>query len=337
MPIDPSLPRKSLNLIDYESLATILSLLIISRGLELSGILNRISFKVLEFSKDSELKLLSITIILTAISSAIIMNDTAIFIFIPLILTISRIANVDLRKAVVLTAIAANVGSSLTPIGNPQNIIIWRNNHIQFWTFVRSMVPYTALWLFILLIFTWMISRGKSLEISMFPKVKVNKALMLTSVLLLIANVALAEEGYYYIGLILTLSVMAFVGREAILSVDAALLAIFALIFIDFKEIANLLPLKNLQLSAIETIFFSAFLSQIISNVPATVMLLSNVQWLPLAIGANIGGTGMIMGSLANFIALRLSGIDLRSFHRYSLLYFSLALLATIIIANLII
>ena len=69
----------------------------------------------------------------------------------------------------------------------------------------------------------------------------------------------------------------------------------------------------------------SAGLSQLISNVPATVIFLgSKPEWLPLALGVNLGGNGLVVGSLANIIAIRISGIRMSDFHRFSMPYFPL-------------
>lgn len=61
-------------------------------------------------------------ILVISLSSTVIMNDTAVLIFIPLVVATSELASVDTGRAVALSAIAANVGSALTPIGNPRTL-----------------------------------------------------------------------------------------------------------------------------------------------------------------------------------------------------------------------
>ena len=278
--------------------------------------------------------MLSVLILVVTISSAVIMNDTAMFVYVPLIFTISKIAKIDLPKAVVAIALAANIGSALTPIGNPQNIIVWRTYKLSIFEFVRSVSPYILLWITLLIAFIWIGSRNRSLEILPMPRVRINRGLMYISTLLLILNIILVEKDYSWVGLVIAISVLAIIGREALFSLDVALIAIFALIFIDFKEVSFLLSSYiKLEPSTIKIIILSAGLSQAISNVPATVMLASrNLPWFPLVIGVNLGGTGVIIGSLANFIAVRISGIGIGKFHRYSIPYFLVALLATLIV-----
>ncbi len=310
----------------------IVSLFVVSRGLELSGIFGRFANAIVRISGDSEFKLLSLLVLIVSLSSAVIMNDTAMFVFVPFVLTISKIAEIDLPKAVTSIALAANIGSALTPIGNPQNIIIWRTFKIPLSEFVRSMFPYVLLWMILLMFFVWIGSRRRKLKVSPMPRIKIKTGLMVCSALLLILNVALAERDLAYVGFLLTLLVMSLIGREALYSLDIALVAVFALIFVDFKEMSSLLfGYIRFERSATSVILLSAGLSQLISNVPATVMLVSQrFPWLPLAVGVNIGGTGIVIGSLANFIATRISGISLKEFHKYSLPYFLVALSLTL-------
>ncbi len=336
--IDHSLPKKSLELIDYESLAVIVSLFIVSRGLELSGFFGRVAPRIISISGGSETRLLILITLVVAASSAVIMNDTAMFIFVPLVLTMSRMADLDVAKTVTFVAIAANVGSSLTPIGNPQNIIIWRTYHVKFPWFIASMLPYVVIWLLVLALFVWVTSRGKKVEIAPIPKIRIKRSLLGTSIALLVADVVLAELGHPFVALFLTLVVMLIVGKEAVFSLDVALIAIFALIFIDFKELASLLSIGALvsQLSVADLAVLSALVSQVVSNVPATVMLVAvKPPWEPIAVGVNVGGTGFIIGSLANFIAVRLSGIDIKSFHKKSIPYFVVTTILSILILSL--
>jgi len=330
---DPSLLGRTIDFIDYESLAAIISLLLVSRGLELSGIFSRAAPKIVELSGSSDLKLLIFITILVAASSAVIMNDTAIFVFIPLILTISRITGISTAEMVTLTAISANIGSALTPIGNPQNIIIWRTYRISMSEFILKMLSYVMLWIVILFFFLWLNGGKKPISKLPLPKVKIKRRLFFTSLALLITNIMLIEKGYAVFAFIITMILMVFAGKESILSLDVALIAVFTLIFIDFKELAFLLSETSFPLNTtMGTFLLSAGLSQLISNVPTTVLFVSKVKWLPLALGVNLGGNGIISGSLANFIALRISGISLREFHKYSIPYFLIATIATLIV-----
>ncbi|WP_240921900.1 SLC13 family permease [Thermococcus sp. ES12] len=332
---DPTLPGRTPGRVDWRSLALITSLILVSKGLELSGVFTRLSIRLISLSGGSERKLMLLLIPIIALSSAVIMNDTAMLVFIPLVVITARLAGINTARAVTLSAIAANVGSALTPIGNPQNIIIWNAYGISFLGFVRAMLLPVGIWLAVLLLFTLTIREGP-VSIGRLPPVAVKRRLFVASFGLLVSDVILAEAGRGLWTLPLTLVVLLIAGREALLGFDWALVLTFALIFVDFGEVARLISLSGMEfpVDGVGLLFASAGMSQVISNVPATVVLVSSGRpdWLPLALGVNIGGTGIIVGSLANLIALRISGIGMADFHRFSIPYFLLALGVSILI-----
>nr|CCE69871.1 TPA: hypothetical protein PAB0325 [Pyrococcus abyssi GE5] len=265
-------------------------------------------------------------ILLTAFSSAFIMNDTAVLVFTPLVVSLGRIAEVNVPRLVTLVAISANIGSSLTPMGNPQNIIIWRHYNLGILEFIKGMLPFTLLWLLILLAFAWL-ERGevKLLEV---PGVGVRKDLFFASAFLLGLDLFLGKLDMSLFALVFTIILFLVVDRYVLLSFDIALIPTFALIFSNFAEISELVKPKIVGYKL--TFLVSLFMSQFISNVPATAILIhSNVPWLPLSLGVNLGGNGTVISSLANLIALRISGVKWRDFHRYSLLYIMVATLVT--------
>lgn len=337
---DHSLILRTPSLVDVDSLAVIVALLTVSRGIELSGAFSRIAPRILKAAGGFPAKLVALVALATTLSSAVIMNDTVTFIFIPLVAMISRLTGMDRAKAVAVMAIAANVGSALTPIGNPQNIIVWRRYGLVPHEFVASMAPYVLTWLALLMVLVLAAYRkaGK-VTVPPMPRVKVKRVLLTTSTTLLILDVVLAQVGQPLIGLAVTLTVLALIGREAILSLDVPLILIFTLIFIDFREVSVLIVkagvLNVAHFNPVTTVLVAALLSQAVSNVPVTVMLASTSPpppWLPLAVGVNVGGTGIVIGSLANLIAVRISGIKLRDFHRYSIPFFLTSLTASALI-----
>ncbi|WP_144244839.1 SLC13 family permease [Thermococcus eurythermalis] len=268
-------------------------------------------------------------ILVISLSSTVIMNDTAVLIFIPLVVATSELASVDTGRAVALSAIAANVGSALTPIGNPQNIIIWQNHSLGFVEFTSSMLPFVSLWLAVLFAFALRI-KDRGLSTEWVPSVTLKKALLGVSLVSLIADVLLIRTGRPALALMFTSLAFLLVGREVLRKFDWALVLTFVFIFVDFNELAFLLKDAGLQFprEGSELFLVSAVLSQLFSNVPATVLLLAGKpEWLPLSLGVNVGGNGFVIGSLANLIALRIARVSVKDFHRISIPYFSVTLL----------
>jgi len=307
----------------------ITSLIIASKALELSGVFVRLSSRLIALSGGSERRLMLVLLPIIAFTSSLIMNDTAMLVFTPLVVLTSELSGADKGKTITLSAIAANVGSALTPIGNPQNAIIWQTYGLSFGTFARAMLPFVVIWLFLLLILALSVGE-KKLEIQGIPQVRLSLTALLSAAFLIGVDVALAETGRALWTFPLTLAVVLLTSRGALFAFDWVLVLTFALIFADFGELSSVVTSIGITFprGGASLLVASSLLSQVMSNVPAAVLLVGGrPDWLPLAVGVNVGGTGLIIGSLANLIALRTAGIRLRDFHRVSVPYFLIALL----------
>jgi len=321
--------------VDFRAIALITSLLLISRGIESSGVFTLASIKLLTASRGSLTNLLILTSLITAGTAALVMNDTSLFIYVPLVVTMSRLLGIDKALLATVVTIAANVGSSLTPIGNPQNVIIWQHYGVGFSDFVATLAPFTALGMSLLIAYVAVLSRGLGLGrylVRAPPPVRVNYSVLTTSSALLVANLVLAHLGMHYFALAVTVAVLLVIRREVVLRADYPLIAMFILMFADFRGLASVINIKYPLLStSLGTVVVATLLSQVVSNVPATILLIDSVsKWGALAVGVNLGGTGFILGSLANVITIRLGGVSVREFHKYELPYFTILTLATL-------
>lgn len=165
------------------------------------------------------------------------------------------------------------------------------------------------------------------------PLIKLNFRYLISSLFLLVFNIMMIDLGYSLIGLIITFIFIAIaIDPRIILRIDYILILIFAMMFIVFGELS--IYLKSINIIVSHNYFgiflHSIILSQLISNVPATIVLIKHIHdWIPLLWGVNVGGVGIIIGSMANIIVLRLFNISLRAFHKYQLIYFFLFTLIT--------
>jgi len=320
---------KSIQYLNINTLSIIISIIIVSRGIELSGVFNKVIIKFYKRSHKSIVNLIIWILILTELTAALIMNDTALFIYIPLVITLARIYGLNSEDLVILVTIAANIGSALTPIGNPQNIIIWKHFHINFYKFILTMVPLTFIGSILLILISYIIFRNLQIRRKIIlPNIKLDKKLLYISIISLIIDVVLAEYELGVYTIVLTIIIFLIIKRDILFRLDYPLIVIFAFMFIDFREISvlltrmNIIPVLN---SGFEIMIISIILSQFISNVPATITLLNHVNsWVAFALGVNIGGVGFILGSMANIITIRLSKVNLRKFHLYTIPYITI-------------
>ncbi len=101
--------------------------------------------------------------------------------------------------------------------------------------------------------------------------------------------------------------------RELLRTLDYFLLVMFIVMFIDFTSIS--LMMKTYYVEGFEALLYGIVLSQIISTVPATIVLSNKcLDWYSLAVGVNLGGILLITGSFANIIGIRLGGAGFKEF-----------------------
>ena len=317
--------------VDWNTIITLTGLLIITTGLKESGYFSSFSEKVLNKIKNEKILALFL-ILLSVLLSTFLTNDMALFVVIPLTISMQHFIKNDISKLVIFEAISVNVGSALTPIGNPQNLFLWHKWNISFGTFIVKMLPLVAIILAALLIFAWVVFPNK--KINFFEKIENDKTpkkgLFIFSIAMLTAYLISLniKEALIVLPIIFILYLIFY--KKVLLKTDWILLLTFIIIFIDFHVISTIPVIikymHTLNLNPSGNVFLlSAITSQLISNVPASVFVskFSNNRFA-ITYGVNIGGNGLIIGSLANIIALRMIKTKKiwLDFHKYSIVYF---------------
>jgi len=309
------------------TLAGLLGLLIAIQGIRDSGLIQRLA-AMLAARMHSMRSLGLLLICITAILSMVLTNDVSLFLLVPLTITLAGICKLPLMRMVILEALAVNAGSALSPIGNPQNLLLWQHAGISFMAFVWTMLPVVMVMLGLVLILTWFwLPRGRvDLDHSKIERNSISVSLAALSMLALLAMILLMEAGHAVWGALLLALSFALLRRRTLLEIDWLLLATFAVIFLGLGHFAEL-PLVQHALERLDfthplTIYIGGIVAaQLISNVPATVLLLDRVpDTMALAVAVNVGGYGAAVGSLANLIALRLARQpnSLHQLHRVS-------------------
>jgi Na+/H+ antiporter NhaD/arsenite permease-like protein len=313
--------------VDWPTIAALAGLLLLTTGLEECGFLQRSAFELVT-RMHTERQLALFLVLASALLASVLTNDIALFIVVPLTLGLRGMATLPTSRLVIFEALAVNAGSVLTPLGNPQNLFLWHRSGVEFHAFVAAMLPLALILLAVLLLFT--IQAFAPVRIETHEDVEapaLNRRLLATSLALYPAFVVLLDLHRPLWALALVVGVFLVGARRVLRQVDWALIAVFVLMFIDLRLIAELEPVRRLVeavgLDYPLTLYALGVLSsQLISNVPAAILLAEHsANWRVIAWAVDVGGFGFLVGSLANLIALRLLG-DRSAwwrFHLYSL------------------
>lgn len=262
-------------------------------------------------------------VIVSGVAASLITNDVALFIVIPFTAIAGRFSEFDVEDAVVLEIIACNLIGCLTPLGNPQNLFVFHRSGWDALHFIRVMAPFVV-WSFAgLLAALFLLGPSRHLqkmEVEL-PRLRrsfaIAGALCFALVVLEIARVLNAWPAA-----IAALIAGAFFLRRRIFRIDYSIVPLFLFAFVIVEGLRSFDFYRagwNLYLASIG-------LSQVISNVPATILLspLAGGRWRTLLYGVNAGGCGTIIASLANLLGwriyVRVSDRDPRFFWRLTAL-----------------
>ncbi|HHT8825048.1 TPA: SLC13 family permease [Yersinia enterocolitica] len=313
--------------IDWTTIVTLLGLMLLTKGVEVSGYFDFIGRKIIN-TLQTERHLALFLVLSAAVLSSFLTNDVALFIIVPLILTLKKISALPVSRLIIFSALAVNAGALLTPIGNPQNILLWSRSELSFIGFTLQMAPLAATILLTLLAVTWWRFPARKIsKQTSSPVYPYQSRLLLSCLALYVIFIICVDFGWAVYGLLVVFAGLLLLARRVLLAIDWSLIVVFMAMFIDVRLLTELPGLQSLFgeikiLSAAAAYILGIGLSQVISNVPATILLLN---YLPssvlVAYAVNIGGFGFALGSMANLIALRMAGepaIWLK-FHAYSL------------------
>lgn len=243
-------------------------------------------------------------------TSMLVTNDVALLTFVPLTLIVyGRISDEKSRiYTIVLETAAANLGSMITPFGNPQNLYIYEKYSMTVWDFFRIMLPAGTLSFVLLMVLCLILPKtkcsarnfdSKPVSKGYFSAYSVLFAVCLLTVFRIVPDIAC---------LAVTVAAVLLLNRRLLLKVDYTLLATFVCFFVFVGNIGRI-ETVNSFFSDILTgreLAVSVLLSQGISNVPAAVMLSGFTDnGSDLLLGVNLGGLGTIIASLASLISFQ--------------------------------
>lgn len=298
-----------INYIDLKTLALLFCLMAIMAGLREIGVFSSLANALLERTRNFRTVSL-VLIMLCFFTSMLITNDVALITFVPFAIEVIKKSGKTNYAVVVivLQTIAANLGSMLTPVGNPQNLYLYSLSGMSLGGFIMLVLPYTAI-AFVLLIIANFTAKSSKVEYkseksSFSIKLTVFYTLMFLICMLTVANVL----EYWITFAIVTASVI-IINRKLLLKIDYSLLFTFIFFFIFIGNMSSVEAFRNAVSNILggREILVSIASSQVISNVPAAVLLsgfTDNIK--ALIVGTNIGGLGTLIASMASLISYKI-------------------------------
>lgn len=295
--------------IDWTTLGLLWCLFLICRAASELGLFSALAARL--FSVVRTPRALGFTLVFLCFGSSMLWtNDVALVTFIPFaLLTLNRAGlKRHIPFIVVLQTLAANLGCMFTPLGSPQNLFLASRVPFSFAKIMKLTAPYvwTSACLLALAL-VWKLPSGGKIETKDMPAPDLNWRRL--SLYLVLFGLVLAVVGHLMPLswlVVLTAGVVVFDDPSLLYRVDYALLATFAVFFVFVGNLERLPFLAALLADwTNRSVLFSAVLSsQVISNVPATLLLSGFTQnWSELLIGVNLGGLGTPVASMASLIS----------------------------------
>ena len=297
--------------VDLRVLALLFCLMLVVAGMEDCGLFVVLAQRLL--SGQRRFRFLAVTLVLLPFfTSMLITNDVSLLTFVPFAILVLRMTGRmgELPWIVTLQTVAANLGSMTTPVGNPQNLFLFSKYGISTGEFFAAMLPLAAISLLCLAAAAARTSRDIiRVEFSQWQTIRKPGQLALMTGLFALCLLSVLRVLHY--GLLFAVVALcgALFARQLLRRVDYGLLATFVCFFVFSGNLGRVKPVRALLegLLSWNTAATSALASQVISNVPAAVLLSGFTDdWRGLLVGTNVGGLGTPIASLASLISFKL-------------------------------
>ena len=295
--------------VDWDTLALLFSLMAVMKGFQQAGLFNFLGSRLLGCVRTSRGMLL-VLVFLPFVFSMIVTNDVSLITFVSfasIVLTMARQRRL-LIPLVILQTLAANLGSMLTPMGNPQNLYLYAQSGMSFGALCGLMLPYVALAGICLAVCSILLPVQPIDTVHVDVQIRrpgmlavygIGFVLCLLGLFNLLPPLAIAAVAAVYLAL---------TDRRLLASVDYSLLGTFTAFFVFIGNVGRIGPFRDFLVSILEgrVEAVAVLASQIISNVPAALLLSGFTQdWPGLIVGCNLGGLGTLIASMASLISYK--------------------------------
>ena len=298
-----------LGYLDLRTLALLYCLMVVVAGLRTAGLFSLLAHKLCE--KTATVRAMGITLIaLSFVSSMLITNDVALLTFVPFAVVVLSMAHQEkeLIWVVVLQTVAANLGSVLTPVGNPQNLYLYSRYDMAVGEFFSATLPLWGLALVLVLLLCLRLPKDR-IEVFLGEEPELDRRMLwLYLALFVLCLLVVVRVLSWPIMLVLLVAVLLVRDRARLRSADFMLLLSFVCFFVFAGNLARIESVAAMirGILAGHEMLTGALVSQVISNVPAALLLSGFTEnGKALLLGVNIGGLGTPVASLASLISLK--------------------------------
>ena len=304
--------------IDFRTLSILFSLMSVMAGLRRQGVFDRLGRALLARTRNT-LQLVLVLVGLCFFGSMLITNDVSLLTFVPFTFVVLNRLGSDAHRSllipvVCMQTIAANLGSMLTPIGNPQNLYLYGKSGMSMGAFVRLMLPYTLVSLVLLLVWAAMTCQKSAVMLSPDSLSAQSDApgnrriILLDLILFAVCLLSVIRVLPYGVAFAAVLVCTLCADRSTLRAVDYSLLLTFVAFFLFIGNLGRI-PAFSGWLQELLTgreVLVAVLASQITSNVPAALLLSGfTAKTESLIIGTNLGGLGTLIASMASLISYR--------------------------------
>ena len=307
---------KLLSDIDWRTLGTLLMMLCVLEGFKQENVLRPLVRLAGGIKRMTGLSLFLIFGVF--FTSMFVTNDVSLIIFVPLTILLFRSGGKEkyILPVIAMENIAAIRGSLLTPFGSPQNLFLYGQSGVSAWHFMLHMLPLCAMSGVLLVGFVFFLYRKEPREeisaggagTPWLPERR-KQRIVYGVLFLLILAVIVTRTTFWYIAVAVVLGTILIADRRLFLKVDYVLLVTFLCFFIFSSSIAANAKIAAVLSKAVagNEYWWAIGLSQLISNVPASIVLYPfTTNFAGLIYGADTAGLCSLIGSLASVINYRI-------------------------------
>lgn len=306
--------REYAGYINYKTICILFALMAVMEGFKKTGVFSTVSGILLERAKGIRTVVL-ILVYLCFFLSMFITNDVSLITFVPLSIAVLSMAGESVKKrllvpVIVIQTVAANLGSMLFPMGNPQNLYLYGISGMKLWKFILLLLPYTGIAFAVITLWSVFICKNVSSEIKI-PQTERNLSLRQINIysgLFVICVLSVAGIVHYIVAMVFVVAVILICDSKIFRTIDYSLLLTFIFLFVFIGNMGRVDAVDNFLkgITNGNEFIVSVLASQIISNVPCAILLSGFTDnYQALIAGTNIGGLGTLIASMASLISFK--------------------------------